>query len=95
MYTNMKKYSRIKTLDKSYTNNRTVVSKEEQHTDLSSNNVGMCCSSLDITSNHEKSIEELVDELADIFVESILWELEHGAEEEGSPLLPSIDQRTS
>lgn len=82
-------------LHKLKTNKKIVVSREEQPTNLCSNNVGMGCSSLDITSNEEKSIEELIDELADIFVESILLELEHGKHEKGSDILPCINQRTS
>ena len=37
--------------------------------------------SLDLT-NKEKSTDELLDELADIFVESIIWELEYGKQAE-------------
>jgi len=42
-----------------------------------SNESGIPIPSLDLT-NKEKSTDELLDGLADIFVESILWELEHG-----------------
>lgn len=91
----MKKEHTINMLHKSNSNKIEVVSKEEQHIDLCSNNVGMCCSSLDITTN-EKSTDELLDELAGIFVESILWELEHGEQpEKGSNLLQGINERAS
>ena len=91
----MRKNSNIKSLHSFHSNNLKVVSKEEQPKNLCSNNVGMGCSSLDVTSNKEKSTDELIDELATIFVESILWELEHGKHEKSSAILPSINKGTS
>ncbi len=81
-------------LDKPNINFNKVVSEEEQQIRLSSHNVDMCCSSLEIT-NNEHSRDDMLNELADIFVESILWELNHGKQDEsGSDLLSGIHKRT-
>ena len=86
---------KIGLLDKFDTDKNMVVSKEEQHTNLSSNNVGLCCSSLDIT-DKEGATDVLLDELAGIFVESILWELDYGKQpEKGSHLLQGINKGAS
>lgn len=71
-----------------------VVSKEEQHTDLCCNNVGLCCSSLEvINEGKEKNKQQLLEELADIFILSLRYELENEGAEIGSDLLPGINER--
>lgn len=51
-------------------------------------------SKMNINTNNQ-SRDEILNELADIFVESILWELHHGNQyEPGSNLLPGIYKRT-
>lgn len=83
-------------LHKLNTNKIKVVSNEEQPTNLCSNNVGMGCSSLEVTNeNKEKSRQELLEELADIFILSLKYELENERNKTGSHLLPSINKRTS
>ena len=73
-----------------------VVSREEQHTNLCCNNVGLCCSSLDVTNEQqEKSKQELLEELADIFILGLKLELENEREKEGGAVLPSVNERTS
>lgn len=82
-------------LDKPHINLNKVVSKEEQQMRLSSNNVDMCCSSLDID-NNEQSKDYVLNELADIFVDSILWEINNGKQiDSSSDLLQGIYKRTS
>ena len=52
-------------------------------------------SKIDTDTNNQLR-DEMLNELADIFVESILWELHHGNQyEPGSDLLPGIYKRTS
>ena len=85
----------MKKLDKRYINTDDIVEfEEEQRRRLSSNNVSVRCSSSDLI-NSDKSRDELPNELADIFVDSILWELNHGNEyQPGSDLLSGIYKRT-
>lgn len=84
----------MKKLDKHSKNtDNTVDFKGEQRGCLSSNNISERCSPLNIDSNN-KSKDELLDELADIFVDSILWEIKNG-KQEGSDLLPGLDKGTS
>ena len=46
--------------------------------------------------NNEQSRDYLLNELADIFVDSILWELNYGKQyESGGDILPGIYKRTS
>lgn len=67
--------------------------KEGERTLLPSDESGQRSPSLDI--DNKPSKEQLLNELADIFVESILWEINHGNEsEKGSDLLPGVNQRT-
>ena len=73
----MNKNSKMEVLDKRNINSYGVVSKKEQQMRLSSNSVDMCCSFLDID-NNEPSRDYLLNELADIFVDSILWEINNG-----------------
>jgi hypothetical protein len=50
---------------------------------------------MDIDNNNEPSRDYLLNELADIFVDSILWELHHGKQDEsGSDILSGIYKRT-
>lgn len=90
----MNRNSKIEMLDKPNINLNKVVSKEEQQMRLSSNSVDMCCSSLDID-NNKQSRDYLLNELADIFVDSILCEIYNGKQyESGSDLLPGVHKRT-
>ncbi len=73
-----------------------VVSREEQHTDLCCNNVGLCCSSLDITKEQQDDTRQaLLEKLADIFILGLKYELENERKEESSSLLPCFNKRTS
>jgi hypothetical protein len=89
----MNENSKIKLPGRQDINLNKVVSKEEQQMRLSGHNVDMCCSSLDIDNNEQS--EDVLNELADIFVESILWEINNGTQNDsGSDLLPGVHKRT-
>lgn len=80
---------------KDKSNKITVVSNEEHPTNLCCNNVGLGCSSLDITTNHiEKTKQQLLEELSDIFILSLAYELEYERNQTSSNILPSIHKRT-
>ena len=85
----------MKKLHKRYKITDDIVEFEEGHRRrLCSNNVSVRCPSSDFIIS--KSKDELLNELADLFVDSILWEVEHGDQfEKGSDLLPSFNKRTS
>jgi hypothetical protein len=85
----------MKKLDKRNSNTDDIVEFEgEQRRRLSSNSVSDRCSPLDLITN-DKTKDDLLNELADIFIDSILWELEHGNEyQESGDLLPGLDKGT-
>jgi hypothetical protein len=85
-------------LDKRYKNtDNNVEFKEEQRGRLSSNNVSVRCSSLDLGISPDSTQDELIGILADILVEAFMWQHQHGKEytSESSNLLPGINKRTS
>lgn len=88
----------MKKLDKRYKDTDDIVAfEEEQRRRLSSNNVSVRCSSLDLISNNKASEKELIKYLANILIEGFLWHYEHAGKQQqiSCDILPGFDQRAS
>jgi len=75
-FTGMEEHSKIDLISKVGTISNNGVIKDEDQAYINESNLNLRSSSLNIIK--EKSTKELIADLADIFVESIVWELYNG-----------------
>lgn len=73
----------------------TVISIEEQPSDLCSNNAGLGCSSVDVTTQISVAEQALLQELAEVFMISVELGFNYEGSEERCNLLQGINERTS